>query len=136
MGFYQTRNRKFQKNSKKIQNIRKHNHSFFSSQNRLGKAEIERKKKSFRCAPTRLVIKNSKEITIKFKKSKNTIIASFQAKIGWEWPRKRKNKKNRSDGFLNDPKQKMSKRQQKNSKNQKTPSQLLSELEQVGKGRE
>ena len=93
MGFYPTLNRKFQKNSKKIQNIRKHNHSFFPSQNRLGKAEIERKKKSFRCVPTRLVIKNSKEITIKFKKSKNTIIASFQAKIGWEWPRKRKNKK-------------------------------------------
>ena len=45
MGFYPTLNRKFQKNSKKIQKIRKHNHSFFPSQNRLGKAEIERKKK-------------------------------------------------------------------------------------------
>ena len=29
----------------------------------------------------------------KFKKLENTIIASFQAKIGWEWPRKRENKK-------------------------------------------
>ena len=103
IGIYPTRNRKFQKNSKKIQKIRKHNHSFFPSQNRLGKAETERKKKSFRCVPTRLVIKNSKEITKKFKKSENTIIASFQAKLRWEWPRKRKNKKNRSDGFLNDP---------------------------------
>ena len=52
MGFYLTQNRKFQKNNKKIQKIRKHNHSFFPSQNRLGKAETERKKKSFRCVPT------------------------------------------------------------------------------------
>ena len=28
---------------------------------------------------------------------------SFQAKIGWERPRKRENKKNHSDGFLTDP---------------------------------
>ena len=54
--------------------------------------------------------KKFQKITIKFKKSKNTIIASFQAKIGWEWPRKRKNKKNRSDGFLPDPEKKMPKK--------------------------
>ena len=30
-------------------------------------------------------------------------MASFQAKIGWEWLRKRENKKNRSDEFLTDP---------------------------------
>ena len=47
--------------------------------------------------------KKFQKITIKFKKSKNTIIASFQAKIGWEWPRKRKHKKNRSDVYLPDP---------------------------------
>ena len=40
--------------------------------------------------------KKFQKITIKFKKSKNTIIASFQAKIGWEWPRKRKNKNKKS----------------------------------------
>ena len=51
MGSHQTRNRKFQKNSKK------------------------------------------------FKKLENTVIASFQAKIGWEMPRKIENKKNRSDVF-------------------------------------
>ena len=51
--------------------------------------------------PTRNKIfqKNSK----KFKKLENTIIASFQAKISWERPRKRENKKNHSDGFLPDP---------------------------------
>ena len=40
---YPTRNRKFQKNSKKIQKIKKHHYGFSSSQNRLGKAEKERK---------------------------------------------------------------------------------------------
>ena len=37
--------------------------------------------------------KKFQKITIKFKKSKNTIIASFQAKIGWERRRKIENKK-------------------------------------------
>ena len=40
---YTTRNRKFQKKSKKIQKIRKHYYGFFLSQNMLGKAEKERK---------------------------------------------------------------------------------------------
>ena len=44
--------------------------------------------------------KNSKK---KLKKIENTIIVSFQAEIGWERPRKRENKKNRSDEFLPDP---------------------------------
>ena len=44
-----TRNRKFQKNSKKIKEIKNHHYGFFSSQNKLGKAKKERKKKkSFR----------------------------------------------------------------------------------------
>ena len=34
-----TRNRKFQKNSKKIKEIKKHHYDLFSSQNKLGKAE-------------------------------------------------------------------------------------------------
>ena len=37
------------------------------------------------------------------KKLEHNIIASFQAKIGWERPRKRENKKNHSDVFLPDP---------------------------------
>ena len=40
---YTTRNRKFQKNSKKIQNVKKHDYGFFSSQNRLENAKKERK---------------------------------------------------------------------------------------------
>ena len=40
---YTTRNRKFQKNSNKIQKIKKYHYGLISSQNWLGKAEIERK---------------------------------------------------------------------------------------------
>ena len=43
MGSNLTGNRKFQKNSKKINKFRKHHHSLFSSQNKLGKAEKGRK---------------------------------------------------------------------------------------------
>ena len=40
----------------------------------------EKKKLSFRSIPTRREIENSKKILKKFKKLKNTIMASFQAK--------------------------------------------------------
>ena len=55
MSSYQTWDREFQKNNKKIQKIKQHHYGFFSSQN------------------------------------------------GWEWPKKREKKKNRSDEFLLDP---------------------------------
>ena len=71
------RNRKFQKNNKKI---KKYHCVFISSQNMLEKVVEERKKKlSFRSIPTRSVIENSKKIAKKFKKLKDTIMASFQA---------------------------------------------------------
>ena len=65
------------------------------------------KKKSFIWVPTRPVIENLKKkiakILTKFKKEKkDTITASFQAKISWERLRKRENKKNRSNEFLPD----------------------------------
>ena len=41
-----TRNREFQKNSKKIQKIKKHHYGFFPTQNRTGEAENMRKKNS------------------------------------------------------------------------------------------
>ena len=41
----------------------------------------------FRSLPNRCVIENSKQIAKKFKKLKNTIVASFQAKIGRKRPR-------------------------------------------------
>ena len=48
----------------------------------------------------------------KFQKLKNTITASFQAKPGWERPRKRENKNYRSYQFLPDPEQRIQKKQQ------------------------
>ena len=135
-----TCNRKFVKNSKNAQKIRKHHHNFFSIQNRLGKAEKERKKKIvLMCfyptrnrklkkkkqqrnlknqkTPSQLLFKTKlvgrcrerekknrfdvvladlnrelKKIAKKFKKLENTIVASFQAKIGCERLRKRENK--------------------------------------------
>ena len=56
----------------------------------------------FRSVPTRREIKNSKKIAIKLKKLKYTIMASFQAKIGWKRPRKRENKNYRYVSFLPD----------------------------------
>ena len=54
----------------------------------------------FRSVPTRCVIENSKQIAKKFKKIKNTIVASFQAKIGRKRLRKRENKNYPSVLFL------------------------------------
>ena len=42
---------------------------------------------------------------------------SFQAKTGWDRPRKEENKNYHSDQFLPNPLQRIPKKQQKNSKN-------------------
>ena len=56
-------------------------------------AEKERKYKlSFRFVPTQCVIENSKQIAKKFKKLKNIVTASFQAKMGRERLRKKEKK--------------------------------------------
>ena len=68
---YPMRNRKFQKNSKKIQKIRKYHYGVISIQNRMEKSEKETKSKlSFRFVPTRRVSENSKKIVKNFKKIK------------------------------------------------------------------
>ena len=46
----------------------------------------------FRSVPTRRVKQNSKQIAKKFKKLKNTVVASFEVKIGWKRLQKRENK--------------------------------------------
>ena len=72
------RKRKFQKNSKKIQKIKKFHYDFISCQNRLEKSEKGRKEKlSFRSVPPRRVIENSKKIAKKFEKLKCTMMDSF-----------------------------------------------------------
>ena len=83
--FNPIRNWEFQKNSKKIQKIKEYHYGFFSSQNGIGPAESDTKKKkklSFESIPTRLGIGNDKKIAKKCKKLKKIILASFQAKTG------------------------------------------------------
>ena len=63
-------------------------------------------------------------------------MASFQANIGWEMPKKRENKNYHSDQFQPNPLQRIRKKQQKNSKDKKTSFQLLLNPKQVGKCRE
>ena len=46
----------------------------------------------FRSVPTRRVIENFKKIAKKFEKLNNTMMVSFQAKIGWKTQRKRETK--------------------------------------------
>ena len=97
---YTTRIIKFQKNSKKIRKTKQYHYGFISSQNRLEKAEKEKKLKiivPFRSYTTRnkKFQKNSKKI----RKLNNTIMASFEAKIGWKRSTKRENKNYRSVPF-------------------------------------
>ena len=54
----------------------------------------------FRSVPTRCEIENSKTTAKKFKKLKNTITGSFEAKIERKRPRKTENKNYRSVSFL------------------------------------
>ena len=67
----------------------------------------------FRSAPTRREIENSKTTVKKFKKLKNTIMGSFQAKIGRRRPRKTENKGYRSVSFQSGTKQKIKKNSKK-----------------------
>ena len=69
----------------------------------MEKAEKDRKEKlSLRFVLTRTVIENFKKIARKFKKLKNTFMASFQANIGWKRQRRRENKKYRFVSSLPD----------------------------------
>ena len=77
-------NKKFQKNNKKIQKIKKYHYEFISSQNRLEKDEKVRNKNYrfilFRSYPmrNRKFHKNSKKF--KKKKKRNTIMVHFKPK--------------------------------------------------------
>ena len=97
---YPVRNRKLQTNSKKNQKIIKHYWDFISSQNKGGNAEKWRKQKLPSCSvPTGRVIENSRKIG---KNLKNTIVASFQAIIGWNRQRNRESKSYLSVSFQPD----------------------------------
>ena len=80
---YPTRNREFQNNSNKIKKIEKHHYGFFQAKNGWERPrKREKKNLSFRSVHTRPGIENSKTIAKKLKKSKNIIMATFQAKMG------------------------------------------------------
>ena len=66
----------------------------------------------FRSYPTRTrkFQKNSKKV----QKIKNTVMASFQSKIGGKRPRKTENKNYRSVSFISGAKYKIKKKEQKN----------------------
>ena len=74
------------------------------------KTQRNRVNKNFHSVPTRRKLLNSKKISKKFKKLKNTIMASFGAKKGWKRPRKRENKNYCSVPFLPDAKLKIPKK--------------------------
>ena len=106
MSSYQTRNRKFQKNSKKIQKFKKHHYGFSSSQNKLGKDEKERKfKKKKKIVPTssyrtrnRKFQKNRKNI----QKIRKHYYGLFSSQNMLGKAEKVRKKKNHSDDFLPD----------------------------------
>ena len=57
---------------------------------------------SFRFVPNQRLIENSKKKATNFKKLKNPVMTSFQAKIGWKRLKKRENKNYRFVSFLPD----------------------------------
>ena len=93
----------YKKIAKNLTKLKKYHCGFISSQNTLKKAEKDGKQKLlFRFVPLRRVIENSKKMEKKFRKLKNTIVASFQAIIGWNRPRNRENRKYHSVSFQPD----------------------------------
>ena len=83
--FYMMRNRKFQKNSKNIQKVKKIPFWLHFKPKFVVKRRKREKIKivvSFYFVSTRREIENSKKIAKSIKKLKNTILAPFQAKIG------------------------------------------------------
>ena len=115
MSSYLTRNREFQKNSKKIPKIEKKPFwlLFKPKKFRNGRKWEKIKKKSFRLVLTRLGIENYKkqQKNLKIKKHCNGVVSS-QTKMGKA--KKECKQKNRSDKFLPDSEQGIPKKQQKN----------------------
>ena len=99
-GPYATRNRKLEKNRKKI----KKNTITASFQSKLRRGRVRKRENKNYCSdpflPTRRIIENSKKTATKFVKVINTHMASFHAKISWKMLRKRENKNYRSASFL------------------------------------
>ena len=119
---YSMRNRKFRKNRKKIQNLKKYHYEFISSQSRLEKDEKERNKNysSISFLPDAFY-KIPKKIAKKLKKLKSTIMATLKAKLGRKRTRKREIKITVPFRSYPTCDRKLKKKQQKNFKNSKIP---------------
>ena len=119
---YSKRNRKFRKNRKKIQNLKKYHYEFISIQNRQEKDEKERNKNysSISLLPDAFY-KIPKKIAKKLKKLKSTIMATFKDKLGRKRTRKRKIKITVPFRSYPTCDRKLKKKQQKNFKNSKIP---------------
>ena len=74
-----TRNRDFQKNSKRMQKIKKHHSGFITGRDRL-RVTPKKKRISVRSIPTRFGIKNSQKIAKKCKNLKTTLWLYFKPK--------------------------------------------------------
>ena len=83
------RNRKFQKNSKKIKKLKNTIMAAFQAKTEW-KTLKKRENKNYRFVFIRRIRDNSKKIAKKFKKLKKPVMASFQPKIGWKRLRERK----------------------------------------------
>ena len=94
---------KIKKKTNIIQKIKKYHSGFFSRQNRL---ENDERNKNYRSVPFRSYSTRNKKFKNKSNKiqkiKKKNILASFQAKIGWNRLRKRENKNYHSVSFLPD----------------------------------
>ena len=93
---YPTWNREFQKNRKKIQKIKKHHCGFFFKPKYVGEGREREKIKNKKFVPmSSFPTRNRKfqKIAKQFKKLKTPILATFQANISWERPRKKKKRK-------------------------------------------
>ena len=93
---YQTLNRKFEKNRKKFQKIKKIQ-LWLRSNPKLGGKDRETEK-----IKINILFRYYSPRNRNFKKLKNTIMASFQAKINWGRLRKGENKNYRSVSFVPD----------------------------------
>ena len=101
MSSYPPWNREFKKNSKKIQKIKEYHQLKYSKNYKTPSQLLSNPKQVRKCREgEKIKIKNRSDVFLhdpeqikakKFKKFENTIIASFQAQISQEMPRKREN---------------------------------------------
>ena len=104
---YPTRNREFKKSGKKVQNTKKHHYGHFfhvrTVSERVRKGENNNYRSDhFQPEPLKGIQKKKKKKSKKTHKLKNSIMASFQGKPGWERPRERENKNYFSNQILPD----------------------------------